>query len=81
LQFHYDEQEISVLELSEKWAPVLATQPETGMGFQIVSVFLNDGRHFDRVTVVGGIITQVNGESEIPFTENEISDIRVTHGH
>jgi len=55
-------------------------QPETGMGYQIVSIFLRDGRRFDRVTVVGGIITEVNGQKQIPFEEEEIADIKVTHG-
>ena len=55
-------------------------QPETGMGYQIVSVFLRDGRRFDRVTVVGGRITEVDGKKQIPFGEEEIADIKVTHG-
>jgi hypothetical protein len=29
-----------------------------GLGYQIVSVFLRDGKRFDRVTVVGGTITE-----------------------
>lgn len=70
-----------MLELSEKWAPRLLAQPESGMGYQIVTVFLCNGKRFDRVTIVGGTITQVNGESNVPFKEEEISDIKVTHGN
>ena len=70
-----------MLELSEKWAPVLLAQPETGMGYQIASVSLLDGRRFDRVTIVGGTITDVNGVKEIPFREDEIADITVRHGN
>jgi hypothetical protein len=66
-----------VLRLSDKWAPVLLRQPETGMGYQIVTVRLCDGRQVDRVTVVGGIITNVDGDRNIPFTEDEIADITV----
>lgn len=66
-----------MLKLSKKWAPVLLSQPETGMGYQIVSVFLRDGRRFDRVTIVGGIIADIDGKAEIPFTEEDVVDIRV----
>jgi hypothetical protein len=69
-----------MLELSNKWAPVLLAQPETGMGYQMVSVYLHDGKRFDRVTVVGGTITEISGKKEIPFGEEEIADIKVTHG-
>ncbi len=69
-----------MLELSKKWAPVLLAQPETGMSYRIVSVLLRDGRRFDRVTIVGGTIAEVNGKKEIPFSEAEIADIKVTHG-
>ena len=31
-----------MLQLSDKWAPVLLAQPETGMGYQIVSTYLMD---------------------------------------
>jgi hypothetical protein len=67
-----------MLELSEKWAPVLAGQPETGMGYQIASVVLRDGKRFDQVMIVGGFITQVGDNKEIPFREEQIVDIRVT---
>lgn len=69
-----------MLGLSDKWVPVLRGQPETGMGYQICEVFLTDGRHFDGVVIVGGIVTEVAGQMEIPFTDKQIADIRVTHG-
>lgn len=68
-----------MLQLSEKWASTLLSQPETGMDYQIASVFLRDGRRFDRVTIVGGMITNIGGNKEIPFREEEIADIKVTH--
>jgi len=70
----------TTLELSEKWAPVLIAQPETGMGYQITTVILRDGRRFPNVTIAGGIITEIAGQKEIPFKEEDIADIRVTHG-
>lgn len=69
-----------MLELSNKWAPVLLAQPETGMGYQITTVVLRDGRRFTNVTIVGGIITEIKGQEEIPFEEGDIVDIHVTHG-
>jgi hypothetical protein len=65
------------LALSDKWAPVLLKQPETGMGYQIASIFLKDGRRFDRVTIVGGYVTKVGESLEIPFQEEDIENIIV----
>jgi hypothetical protein len=67
-----------MLQLSEKWAPRLAAQPESGMGYQIVQVHLLDGRVFNDATVVGGVITQISGQKGIPFSEHEIADLVVT---
>lgn len=69
-----------MLALSNKWAAILVSQPETGMGYQIVSVFLTDGRRFDHVTIVGGFITKIGESAEIPFEESEIERIVVNHG-
>ncbi len=66
-----------MLHLSDKWGPILVSQPESGMGYWITSVFLRDGRKIDNVTIVGGIVTEVDGKPEIPFTEEDIVDIRV----
>ena len=48
-----------MLVLSDRWAEVLTSQPETGMGYQIVWIRLKDGRRIDNVTVVGGIISRL----------------------
>lgn len=68
------------MQLSKKWAPRLLEQPETGMGYQIVTVRLLDGRTFEDVVVVQGLITRVPGCAAIPFSEADIADIVVTHG-
>jgi hypothetical protein len=68
-----------MISLSEKWANVLAAEPETGMGYQVASVVLNDGRRFDQVVVVGGRITAVRGCREVPFSEGQIAELFVTH--
>jgi hypothetical protein len=66
----------AMLALDKKWAKVLMSQPETGMGYRIVSVLLKDGRRFERVMIVGGMITSINGNPDVPFAESEIEDIR-----
>lgn len=66
--------------LSAKWAPVLRRQGETGMGYQICTVLLKDGRRFDKVMIDSGYVTKVGESTEIPFVDDEIADIVVTHG-
>ena len=65
--------------LSKKWYEKLSSQGETGMGYQIVSVVLTDGQRFDQVVVDSGYITKVRGRKDIPFSEEDIADITVTH--
>ena len=68
-----------MITLSTKWIHELASQPETGMGYQVVSVVLKDGRQFDQIAVVEGLITQIRGHKDIPFTQDEIAKIILTH--
>lgn len=68
-----------MIALSNKWGPKLVAQGETGMGYQIATVVLKDGRRFDRVVIVGGIIGQIKDIEGIPFTEEQIEEILVTH--
>ena len=49
------------------------------MGYQVVSVVLKDGKTFDQVIIVEGRITQVRGLGDIPFTEEQIAQIILTH--
>lgn len=63
----------------DEWVDYLMAQPETGMGYWIVSVRLIDGRSFDRVVVNDGLITQVYGHGHVPFEPEEIVEMRVTH--
>ena len=69
-----------MLRLSDKWAPILSAQPETGMGYQIASVSLKDGRQFSGVLIVGGIVTKVGDDDDIPFKDDDIRGIIVNHG-
>lgn len=68
-----------VLQLSPRWSGRLAAQPETGMDHQVVTVVLRDGRRFDRVLVESGSITRVDGLDSIPFRDDDIADLIVTH--
>ena len=57
----------------------MASKPETGMGYQVVTVILKDGKKFDQVAVVEGQIADIRGRKDIPFTEEEIAEIILTH--
>jgi hypothetical protein len=65
--------------LSKKWLDYLSDKPESGMGYQIVSIVLKDGRRFDQVVIVEGYVTQVRGFSDIPFVEDDVHEIVLTH--
>ena len=68
-----------MLKLSTKWASVLLAQRETGMGYQVASVVLKDGSRHDQVLIESGLITKVRGRLDIPFAEEDIAEIIVTH--
>jgi hypothetical protein len=68
-----------VLQLSNKWGPLLTSQPETGMGYQIASIVLKDGRKYDQAVITGGIVTKIRNTEDIPFREDDIDQIIVTH--
>jgi hypothetical protein len=68
-----------VIKLDDRWIVKLLSQPETGMGYHIVSVILNDGITIKQVLINEGYITRVKGFKDIPFKENDIYDIYVTH--
>ena len=68
-----------MLQLGDRWADVLARERESGMGYQVVTIRLKDGRRFAGVTVVGGVINRVAGAETIPFAEGDIERIVVTH--
>lgn len=52
---------------------------ETGIGYQVVSVELKDGRCFDQVVVSEGCIIEVRGYNEIPFAPEEVAVVIVNH--
>jgi hypothetical protein len=67
-----------MLTLSDKWEDVLRSQPENGMGYQIATVTLKDGRRFPRTLIVGmQEIDRIGDELKIPFKEADIESIVV----
>ena len=57
----------------------LKRDAETGIGYQVVSVELKDGRSFNQVSASEGCIIEVRGCREIPFTADDIASVRVNH--
>jgi hypothetical protein len=57
----------------------LERDTETGIGYQVVSVELKDGRSFDQVSTSEGCIIEVRGYKEIPFAADDIASVRVNH--
>jgi hypothetical protein len=68
-----------MIALTGKWAAELASKPETGMGYQVVTVVLKNGKRFDQVVVVQGQVSGMRGRKDIPFGEEDIAEIILTH--
>ncbi len=68
-----------MLQLSDKWGPVLVSQAETGMGYQVATIILKDGTRYDQAVIEAGCITKIRGLGDVPFDEHQIADIVVTH--
>ena len=52
---------------------------ETGMGYQVVSVTLKDGKHFEQVVASEGFIIQVRGHKDVPFSSDDMANVDVNH--
>ena len=57
----------------------LKQSEETGIGYQVISVELKDGRCFDQVVASEGCIIEVRGYEEIPFAPGEVASVIVNH--
>jgi hypothetical protein len=64
---------------SGRWLPTVKALGETGMGYTVVSVTLNDGRTFEQALIDSGYLCRVRGLATVPFAENDITDIKATH--
>lgn len=68
-----------MLELSDKWIDFILSHGETGMGYHVISVILRDATRYDKVVADSGYITRVKGYDTIPFAEEDIDEVIVTH--
>jgi hypothetical protein len=50
-----------------------------GMGYQLASIILKDGTHYDQAVIEAGYATRIRSFETIPFSEDQIADIVVTH--
>jgi hypothetical protein len=57
----------------------LKRETETGIGYQVVSVTLNDGRYFDQAIASEGYIIEVRGYEDVPFAPSEVAKVTVNH--
>jgi hypothetical protein len=57
----------------------LKREKETGIGYQVVSMKLNNGRCFDRVVASEGCIIQVRGYEAVPFAPDDMASVSVNH--
>jgi hypothetical protein len=55
-----------------RFAEFFKPQPETGMGYWVVTAVLKDGRRYDQVLVNSGYLKRVKNRRDIPFTEYDI---------
>ena len=46
--------------------------------YYLVRLRLRDARYFDKVIVIGGMITAIRGRREIPFTSGDLIGCRLT---
>jgi hypothetical protein len=63
--------------LPKRWSDYLMKQPESGMGYQIVTATLRDGRKFEVAVTGSHIMRGVRGYADIPFDPDDIADIEV----
>ena len=65
--------------IPSRFVDQLKLAAETGIGYQIVSVVLKDGRSFDQVATSEGYIIDVRGYKEIPFAPDDVASLSVNH--
>jgi hypothetical protein len=63
---------------ADRWAELLRSEPEVGMGYQTGDVTLADGRMFTDVIIESGYITKIRGRADIPFEGSDVVKIELT---
>jgi hypothetical protein len=65
--------------LGERWATVLLGESETGMGYQVATIKLHDGRCFEHVTIVDSAVSGLPQQIAEHLTEADVASITITH--
>jgi hypothetical protein len=60
-------------------ADVLRRHDDTGMGYQVVSVTLKNGKKYDQVVTSEGHVIQVRGHKDVPFSPDDVAAVDVNH--
>jgi hypothetical protein len=68
-----------LVQIPTRFVDHLNQNNETGIGYQVVSVALKDGRSFDQVATSEGCVIEVRGYKEIPFAAEDIASVSVNH--
>jgi hypothetical protein len=68
-----------LVQIPSRFVDHLKQNDETGIGYQVVSVELKDGRSFDQVATSEGCIIEVRGYNEIPFAAEDVASVSVNH--
>lgn len=66
---------MNTIQLPNKWTNFLSNLPESGMGYQIVSVFLKDGKILKKHKVLNASILLLDPQEKI--SQNEIIRIEL----
>jgi len=69
----------NVVPIPSGFVDQLKRSSETGIGYQVVSVELRDGRAFDQVVTSEGCIIEVRGFKDIPFAPEDVAAVNVNH--
>jgi hypothetical protein len=68
-----------LIPIPREHADALSRHGETGMGYQVVSVTLKNGKHFGQVVASEGCVIQVRGHKDVPFAPDEVAAVSVNH--
>ncbi|HWC52820.1 MAG TPA: hypothetical protein VG676_04470 [Chitinophagaceae bacterium] len=66
---------MNTIQLPNKWSNILTDLPETGMGYQLVKVFLKNGKVLRKHKVINSSILVLDPQEKI--SEKEIEKIEL----
>jgi hypothetical protein len=65
--------------IPKKWQDYLAKKPETGMGYQVVNLILEDGKIIDDVVIIQSAMIGEIRNGDVSFDPGKIANIELTH--